>query len=444
MKERLDYPRTFTLGLGFFAISLCWSLYNAFVPVFLDNVLADTALKGTLIGLIMTFDNIAAVTLQPYFGAASDRTRNKHGRRMPYILVGMPLGAVFFALIPAFRSSLPAMMAALITMNLAMSIFRAPTVALMPDITPPALRSKANGVINLMGGLGALLAFFVGSRLYRINPTLPFAFAGILMIISALVLRWRIREPEVVEGVGEDGETVGILDALGEVWRDPDRSAIYMLLAIFSWFVAWNGIEAFFTLYGKDVWGISEASGALYLGFFSLALVAFAIPAGFLATSIGRARTIKIGIVGLAVCLAMIGLVGSDSLGRPVLNALNTLFFSGSVGADGQPAIVGAMLARASIIVPAVLALAGMFWAAININSYPMVVDMAARSKTGAYTGLYYLFSSLAAITGPPVFGFLRDLYGMKSLFPFAVFCALVALVFMTQVKRGEPQAWEG
>ncbi len=441
MNERLNYPRTFTLGLGFFAISLSWALYNAFVPVFLDNVLADSALKGTLIGFIMTFDNIAAVTLQPYFGASSDRTWNKHGRRMPYILVGMPLGALFFALIPVFRSSLLPMMAALIAMNLAMAIFRAPTVALMPDITPPALRSKANGVINLMGGLGALLAFFVGSRLYRANPALPFVFSGILMILITLILRWRIRESEAVAGAEGDGETVGILDVLREVGRDQDRSAIRMLLAIFFWFVAWNGIEAFFTLYGKDVWGISEASGALYLGFFSLALVAFAIPAGFLATSIGRARTIRIGIVGLAVCLSIIGLVGSDSLGRPILALLNRLFFAGSVDAEGQLAIVGAMLARASIIVPAVLALAGMFWAAININSYPMVVDMAAKSKTGAYTGLYYLFSSLAAITGPPVFGLLRDLAGMKALFPFAVLCALVALVFMSGVKRGEPQA---
>ena len=440
MNEKLDYPRTFALGLGFFAISLSWALYNAFVPVFLDNVLADTALKGTLIGFIMTFDNMAAVTLQPYFGAASDRTWNRHGRRMPYMLVGMPLGALFFALIPLFRSSLVSMMTALIAMNLAMAIFRAPTVALMPDITPPTLRSKANGVINLMGGLGALLAFFVGSRLYTVNPVLPFVFAGVLMILITLVLRWRIREPQTVEGAVGDGETIGILDALGEVRSDPDRSAMHMLLAIFFWFIAWNGIEAFFTLYGKDVWGISEASGALYLGFFSLALVAFAIPAGFLAAAIGRARTIKIGIVGLAVCLSIIGIVGSDSLGQPVLALLNRVFYAGSVNADGQLTIVGAMLARASTIVPAVLALAGMFWAAININSYPMVVDMAARSKTGAYTGLYYLFSSLAAITGPPVFGFLRDFFGMRALFPFAVLCALVALVFMTRVKRGEPQ----
>ena len=440
MTGKLDYPRTFTLGLGFFAISLSWALYNAFVPVFLDNVLADTALKGTLIGFIMTFDNIAAVTLQPYFGAASDRTWNRYGRRMPYILLGMPLGALFFALIPLLRSSLVPMMAALIAMNLSMAIFRAPTVALMPDITPPALRSKANGVINLMGGLGALLAFFVGSRLYSVNPALPFVFAGILMILITLVLRFRIREPEAVEGAGEGGETVGILEALGEVRRDPDRSAMCMLLAIFFWFIAWNGIEAFFTLYGRDVWGISEASGALYLGFFSLALVAFAIPAGFLATAIGRARTIRIGIVGLAVCLSIIGLVGSDALGRPLLVLLNKLFYAGSVHADGQMAIVGAMLARASVIIPAVLALAGMFWAAININSYPMVVDMAAKSKTGAYTGLYYLFSSLAAITGPPVFGFLRDFFGMKALFPFAVLCSLIALMFMAGVKRGEPQ----
>lgn len=402
MGNRLDYPKTFVLGLGFFAISLCWSLYNSFVPVFLDNALGDVALKGTLVGIIMTFDNIAAVTLQPYFGAASDRTWNRHGRRMPYILVGMPLGALFFALIPFFRHSLVPMITVLLIMNVSMAIFRAPTVALMPDVTPPELRSKANGVINLMGGFGGLLAFFVGSVLYRMSPTYPFIFAAVLMVFSVAMLKWRICEPKVTEGSGGQEEPVGILQAFKDVLADPDRSALRMLLAIFFWFIAWNGIEAFFTLYAREVWNISEATGALYLGFFSLALVACAIPAGFVATAIGRAKTIRIGIVGLAACLWGLSMVSQG-------------------------------------LVPVLLALAGAFWALININSYPMVVDMATRSKTGAYTGLYYLFSSLAAITGPPIFGVLKDILGMRTLFPFSVLFAVVAFVFMMGVRRGDP-----
>ncbi|MCR4426900.1 MAG: MFS transporter, partial [Firmicutes bacterium] len=123
---RLDYRRTLILGFGFFAISLSWALYNAFVPVFLDTLLVDVAMKGFLVGAIMTFDNIAAVTLQPFFGAASDRTWNRYGRRMPYILVGMPLGALFFALIPAFRSHLYALIVVLVLMNVSMTVFRAP------------------------------------------------------------------------------------------------------------------------------------------------------------------------------------------------------------------------------------------------------------------------------------------------------------------------------
>ncbi|MEA4882569.1 MAG: MFS transporter [Clostridia bacterium] len=405
---KLDYGRTFILGLGFFAISLSWALYNAFVPVFLDGLLADVAYKSTLIGIILTFDNIAAITLQPYFGAKSDRTWNAHGRRMPYILVGMPLGALFLALIPVFRSSFLAMITTLVLMNISMAVFRAPTVALMPDITPSPLRSKANGVINLMGGLGALLAFFIGSLLYRANKGFPFYFAAVLMILSTVALRLWIKETPAVEGTEKGDEAVGILGALREVFSDEDRSARAMLLAIFFWFVAWAGIEAFFTLYGKSVWGISEASAAFYLGFFSLALVLSSIPAGILATSIGRGRTIKIGIVGLAASLAALGFIGSGVKG-------------------------------VSIIVPAILVVAGIFWACININSYPMVVDMASRSKTGAYTGLYYLFSSMAAITGPPLFGLLKDILGAGSLFPFAVLCTLAALFSIGMVRKGDP-----
>lgn len=436
---RLNYTRTLLLGLGFFAISLCWTLYNSFVPVFLDDALAGAGLKGTLIGVIMTFDNIAAVTLQPYFGAASDRTWNRFGRRMPFIIVGMPLGAAFFALVPLVRYSLVPLIGALLLMNLAMAVFRAPTVALMPDVTPPPLRSKANGVINLMGGLGAMVALFGGSALYRLNPVYPFVMAAALMILSVVVLRRAIREPERVEGTdGGPGRSVGIMGALADVVRREEKSAMRMLLAIFFWFIAWNGIEAFFTLYGREVWGIPESTGALYMGFFSVALVAFSIPSGFIATSVGRARTIRMGLAGLALCLVGLGLMAHDSLGRPIIEALNGILGLG-LDASGQATLMEAMLANTGIIVPALMGAAGLSWALININSYPMVVDMADGAQTGAYTGLYYLFSSLAAITGPPVFGLLRDAFGTRALFPFSVVCVIVASVFMAGVRRGDP-----
>ncbi|MEW6227215.1 MAG: MFS transporter [Bacillota bacterium] len=145
---RLNYGRTFVLGLGFLGITLSWSIYNSYVPIFLSELLKDAAYRTTLVGLIMTFDNIAAITLQPYFGALSDRTWTRVGRRMPFLLVGVPAAAVFFALIPFARIALAAMIPIIIVMNVAMAAFRAPTVALMPDITPSPLRSKANGIIN--------------------------------------------------------------------------------------------------------------------------------------------------------------------------------------------------------------------------------------------------------------------------------------------------------
>jgi len=157
---KLNYKQTFIIGFGFFASSLAWSMYNVYVPILLENYITSTL----LIGLIMTIDNAFGVVFQPFFGALSDKTNTRHGRRMPYILIGIPICAVAFSLIP-FTWSLASLMAVVIIFNFVMSTWRAPVVALMPDITPPSLRSKANGVINLMGGLGSL--FYLFSNLFK-------------------------------------------------------------------------------------------------------------------------------------------------------------------------------------------------------------------------------------------------------------------------------------
>lgn len=415
---KFHYGKLFILGLGFFVITLTWSVYNAYVPVFLGELLKDAPYRTALIGLIMTFDNIAAVTLQPYVGALSDRTWTRIGRRMPFLAAGIPVAAVFFGLIPLARWSLALMLASIVVMNLAMATFRAPAVALMPDITPSPLRSKANGIINFMGGLGALVALFGFSGLYRVAPALPFAATSVLMVLALLALLRFIREPRPGEvatgrasasggagqaGRGEQGErSVGVLRALAEVWSDPERSTWRLLLAIFTWFIGWSGVEALFTLYGVEVWGMHPADASFLLGFFPLAFLVFAIPAGFIATAVGRRRTILAGLAGLGASLLVMA------------------------AAHPGPALRVALLA------------AGTSWALVNINSYPMVVDSTTSARIGAYTGLYYFFSTLAAIVAPPVFGWLMDALGRGVMFPAAAVAMAAAFALMLGVRRGE------
>lgn len=394
-EKRLDYVSTFLLGLGFFCISITWSLYNSFVPVFLSKYIES----AFIIGIIMTFDNIAAITLQPFFGALSDRTSTRHGRRMPFLLAGIPISAAFFSIIP-YEFSLASLIAIVMCFNIAMSVYRAPTVALMPDLTPSPLRSKANGIINFMGGFGALLAYFVGSRIYDYDKHLPFIGTSVLMLLAVIILYKAIKEPPMPAEEGKDG--TGLMAAFRGILADTDRSALFLLFAIFFWFIGYQGVETLFTLYGVKYLGIKESTAALTLGFFSFSFLVFAIPSGFLATRIGRKRTIKTGLIGLMAVFVLI-------------------LFSRNI-----TVIRGLMLAG------------GMFWAFVNINSYPMVVEMTTDDKIGAYTGIYYFFSSMAAILGPPLFGRVIDLVGYGVLFIMALCFLLLAFICITNVKKGE------
>ncbi|MGE5529074.1 MAG: MFS transporter [Patescibacteria group bacterium] len=414
---KLDYRKTFVLGLGFFAISISWSVYNSYVPVFLKQFTNSAA----LIGFIMTLDNIAAILVQPYFGSLSDRTWNRFGRRMPFLLIGVPLSAVLFAVIP-LHTSLAALVLIVFFFNAAMTIYRAPTVALMPDLTPSPLRSKANGIINFMGGIGTLLAFFVASILYDRGRAVPFVFTSMLMLAAAGVLFLGIKERRGESGEAA-GERTGILRAVLDLVRSEDKSALAMLGAIFFWFLGYAAIEAFFTLYGKLFLGIKESAAAFSLGFLSVAFLLMALPSGFLATRWGRRRTIVLGIICMLIALAALHFSHGLALRVPALSEL--------------------WLVRGILIV------AGLAWALININSYPMVVDMTVEARIGTYTGLYYLFSSLAAVGGPLLLGGLIDLVnwlagsrtaGYGGIFAFGFIAFALALLCMTAVRRGEAQ----
>ncbi|QNO15596.1 SLC45 family MFS transporter [Alkalicella caledoniensis] len=409
----MNYKKTFVLGLGFFVISLTWPLYNTFVPIFLNKYITS----ATLIGFIMTLDNIAAITLQPYFGAKSDSTRTKYGRRMPYLLIGIPLSAVFFSMIPfhlvieeisdlsytIFNWEVTLGFIFLIFIvtcfNLSMSIYRAPTVALMPDITPLKERSKANGIINFMGGFGAVFALFAGGKMFAVKAGLPFTVSAILMLFVIFVLYKTVKEPEKLK-TDEKEEKQSISKALVGLFKRENRSALLILLAIFFWFVGYQGIEATFSLYGVNFLGLAEHQPALLLAGFSAAFLLMAIPSGLIGTKIGKRNTILIGIIGLMSVFL-------------ILNYVETI-----------------LLLRIFLIV------GGIFWAFVNINSYPMVVELTTEEKIGTYTGLYYFFSSLAAITGPVIFGLIIDIVGYKHLFFTAFSAFFLAFLCIYLVKN--------
>ena len=409
---KFSYPKTFLLGFGFFGVSVIWGTYNAFVPLILAN---KFNLAPALIGFFMTLDNIAALLIQPSVGAWSDRLRTPLGRRLPFILIGAPIGALVFGLIPLVNV-LPLFVACTTTLLISMAFWRTPVIALMPDITPSKYRSQANGIINFMGGVGSIISFLGGATLYEMNKAYPFWLGSALVIIASLMVLIFIREPKEYQ-TGE--KQPGLLKSVNEVIDDPDKSAIRMLGAIFFWFVAYNAIEAFFTLYATNHLRLSEADGTRLLGQLSLLFVLFALPSGYIGGRIGRRLTIMTGIILMTTAMATMYFLPIDVL----TISITRLPILGNVPVVGL-----------------ILMLAGISWALININSLPMVVDMTTAARLGTYTGLYYLASTLAAITGPNINGWIIQLGGRNynTIMLVAPAFMLVALFLISGVKRGE------
>ena len=421
-EKKFSYGNTFLLGFGFFGVSIIWSVYNAFVPLLLDG---KFGLQAGWIGFIMVLDNVAALFIQPPLGVFSDRMRSPLGRRLPFIAVGAPLAAAVFGLIP-FMSALPLFILSCITLLLAMAIWRTPVVALMPDITPSKFRSQANGVINLMGGLGSVLATVIGGTLYARNPSFPFFLgAGLVVVAGALVLLL-IREPAEYRSkklhLAEQGEetkmNTKVLANLTEVFTQDDKSAMYILLAILFWFISYNGLEAFVTLYGVKHLGLAEGDSAFQISYIGLTFMLMAIPAGILSRKLKRKVTIMTGIVLMTISIVLMFLIPADVL---------TIQFA-------------ALMGNGFYVLSLVMVLTGIGWAMINVNSLPMVVDMTDDDHVGTYTGLYYFFSQMAATLGPIVFGWSIQLAGnsYQLMMGIAPVFLVLAFVMMTRVKRGE------
>ncbi|HSR05163.1 MAG TPA: MFS transporter, partial [Proteiniclasticum sp.] len=264
-----------------------------------------------------------------------------------------------------------------------------------------------NSIINFMGGIGSLIAYFIGGKLYEMNEGYPFLLSATLIVFSFIVLFTRIKEHRDVLHYEEAEEKRNMFQGLGIAFKD--KNTRYLLLAICSWFIGFNGVETFFTKYGQSYLNIRPSEATLTLSFISLSFLIFAIPAGLIGTKIGKKNTIRIGVLGAIAFMTALFFVKPET--DNMLLIMRVLFLG-----------------------------IGFSWASININSYPLVADMSPLGLLGTYTGVYYLFSSIANIISPPLLGSLIDLIGYQIVFAYGAFFFGIAFIFISLVhdKRVE------
>ena len=424
---KLNVKRTLLVGLAFLSISAFWQLYDFVVPLVLKNTYQ---LGDTLSGTVMAMDNIVALVLLPLFGALSDRCTLKLGRRQPFIMVGTALAVTIMLCMPGVIRTQPltVFLACLALLLISMGTYRSPAVALMPDVTPKPLRSKGNAIINLMGAIGGvftlILVNFAVVRtvdelgMERSDYTWLFVLVAALMVVCVAVLIATIRERKLVAEADAINATLTeekktVISAPGKEKLAPAvmRSLILILCSVSLWFMGYNAVTSAFSKYAITVWGAKESDAANCV----LVATVFAIvsywPVGVISSRIGRKKMIQIGISMLAVGF-----------------------------------LVGATLPEMNAIMYIIFALVGAGWASINVNSFPMVVEMATGADTGKYTGYYYTFSMAAQVLTPILSGALLEHVGYWTLFPYAALCVAGSFVTMCFVKHGDsrPEAKGG
>ncbi len=421
---KLDNRRTILVGFAFMAICAFWQVYDSIVPLILKNTFD---LNDTLSGFIMALDNILALFLLPFFGSLSDRTKTRIGRRMPYILCGTVCACIFTVLLPIANhaKNLALFMTALGLVLLSMATFRSPAVALMPDVTVKPLRSRANAIINLTGTVGGIVMLGAIALLVPAGEDpdyLPlFLFLVAFMLLCIIVLFFTIREPALHAKMLADSAALGEPEgeesektAAGPMPRDVRRSFFLVLASIFLWFMGYNAITTAFSRYANIYWGLEGGAFAYTLIIAQAAAIAAYIPAGFLATKFGRRKTILGGVAMLAVAFG------------------SCVFFK----------TFGGMIFFFFV-------LAGFGWAAINVNSYPMVVEMSRGSDIGKYTGYYYTTSMAAQVITPVLSGAVLEYgylllgsadpnAGYVFLFPYGTLFVALSFVTMLFVRHGD------
>lgn len=426
---KLNYKRTIIVGLAFLSICAFWQMYDNIVPLILTNTFH---LNETYSGAIMAADNVLALFLLPLFGGLSDRKDTKIGKRMPFILFGTGCAIILMNILPILDNSyyqnpspfkVISFIVVLGLLLIAMGTYRSPAVALMPDVTPKPLRSKANAIINLMGAVGGIIYLGLAAVLYpnskilgleHVNYQILFIFVSAIMFIAVALLFIIIKEPKLVKENKELEEqhpewNLAENDESGneKLPIEVKKSLGFLLASIALWFIGYNAVTTWFTTYVANVMGegLGGASKCLLVATGG-AIVSY-IPIGIVASKIGRKKTILAGTILLASMFA---------LGFILTNAFKTI----------------------NLIMYVCFAVVGLAWAAINVNSLPMVVEMCKGSDIGKFTGYYYTASMAAQIVTPVLAGTLMRLISYKVLFIYAAIFVLLSFITMTQVKHGD------
>ena len=409
---KLNTRRTILVGLAFLSISAFWQLYDSLIPLILKNTFQ---VSDTISGGIMAIDNVLAVFMLPLFGSLSDRVHTRIGRRMPFILCGTAAAVIAMLFLPFADNigSLALFVTALFVTLIAMGSYRSPAVSLMPDVTPKPLRSKANAIINLMGAVGGVISLILISALVpkegKPDYFPIFLIVAAVMVFSVLLLLWKIREnplrterEKIDAGLSETEEAD---EAPAKTTLDPAvrRSLVLILISVACWFMGYNAVTTAFSRYAQIYWGIQGGGFANCLLIATAAAILSYIPVGSIASRVGRKKTILGGVVLLASMFA-----------------------------------IGAAVKEYHIWINGLFALVGVAWAAINVNSYPMVVEMSKGSDIGKFTGFYYTFSMAAQIVTPILSGFLLEHVGYFILFPYAALFVVIAFFTMLFVRHGD------
>ena len=422
---KLNTKRTVLVGFAFLAICAFWQMYDNLIP----KILTETfGIGESISGIIMASDNVLALFLLPLFGGLSDKCTSKLGRRRPFILFGTLASVVLMMALPLLTDSyhaqpegwkIAAFVVCLGALLISMGTYRSPAVALMPDVTPKPLRSKANAIINLMGAVGGILYLVISSVLYTSAPGvyvsyLPlFAIVGGIMLLALFIVMFCVNEPKLVaeqrayEQAHPEDNLAEATESGEALPADVKKSLGFLLASIALWFIGYNGVTTWFSVYAAESWHMTLGQANTCLTIATAGAIVSYIPVGNVASKVGRRKTIRFGTLLLASCFFVAFLY------TMVSNSFSPLLY-------------------------VLFMLVGLAWAAINVNSLPMVVEMCKGSEVGKFTGLYYTFSMSAQIMTPIVAGWLLENVGYKALFPYAAVFVFGSFITMNFVKHGD------
>ncbi|MCQ2455649.1 MAG: MFS transporter [Clostridia bacterium] len=420
---KLNTKQTIFIGLSFMSILCFWQFYDQVVPFLLES---KFGLKTFTANAIMSIDNILAIFMLPLFGAVSDRTKTKLGKRTPYILFGTVVAVILMGFMAYFVNILnfTGFIISLVALLVCMAVYRTPAVAYMPDVTPKPLRSKANAIINLVGYIGGIFATVAmmfmlksektaeGESVYNNSQSFVpiFVVIAAFMLVSVLVMVFAVNENKAVKEANLEDEEEKEEEKGGKLSCGEMKSLALILASVFLWYAAYNAVTTAFSRYCVNEWNADLGTSSGYLLVATVVAIAAFVPLGFLSNLVGRKKTVLIGVVMMAA------------------SYFGAFFIKGKT-----PAMY------------IVFAVVGIGWAAINVNSFPMVVELSSSANVGKYTGYYYTFSMAAQIATPLISGYIIDNlgFGYKALFPYATIFMVLAFVTMTFVKHGDskPQA---